>query len=82
MGNNQYSVSIENGIISNHELRLINKRLSTIGLTVDWMGAGSRGTDDKIFLMLFLELKEPLGSVCPCTACVNDEGEVFQRENR
>lgn len=80
MGNNEYSVTIEHGIVSNHELRLINKRLSSIGFMVDWIGGNS--IDDKIFLQFFVDLKDPSDSVCGCTACVAYEGEVFQRENR
>jgi hypothetical protein len=78
MGNNEYSVTIEHGIVSNHELRLINKRLSTIGFEVDWIGANH--IDNKTFLQFFVNLRS--NPVCGCTACVADEGEVFQRENR
>lgn len=80
MGNNQYSVSIVgnngNGIIMDHELRLINKRLSTIGLTVDWIGAHDR------FLRLFLDLKRRSGEACPCPPCVTGEEQKFQENNR
>src|SRR5438552_19153393 len=45
MGNNEYSVTIEHGIVSNHELRLINKRLLSIGRMVDWIGANTLGDE-------------------------------------
>jgi len=70
MGNNEDSVTIEYGIVSNHELRLINKRLSSIGFIVEWIGVNS--IHEKIFLQFFVELKDPSDSVWGRTACIAD----------